>query len=188
MTLRLTFATVTLFALSLLPTAAGEPEATYQEMVKCSGITDSATRLACYDALMPRVRAALAAGPAQLSREDQTSLFGLTLPDIFGSSEPTSPQAFGANDLPAPPPEPGTPQPVDSITATVTDFATTPTGKFIVFLDNGQVWRQQDSDRGTIHFKHTMSENHVTISRGMLGSYVLSLNGSNRVFKVTRVK
>jgi hypothetical protein len=188
MNLRLTLAAVA--AVSLLPLAvlAAEPEATYREMTKCSAIADAPTRLACYDALMPRIRAALAAGPAELSRSDQTSLFGLTLPDIFGSSEPTSPQEFGANDMPQPPQPAGVPEPIDSISGTVTDYATTPLGKFVVFLDNGQVWRQQESDAGTAHFKSKAGENKVVISRGMLGSYVLQLNGSNKVFKVNRVK
>jgi hypothetical protein len=191
MNLRLTLTPMILgltLTLSSPAAFAAEPEATYQELAKCSAIPDASTRLACYDALMPRIRAALAAGPAELSRSDQTSLFGLTLPDIFGSSTPQAPQEFGANDMPQPPPPPGVPQPLDSITATVTEYATTPLGKFIVFLDNGQVWRQQESDGGTIHFKTKPGENKVTISRGVLGSYVLQLNGSNKIFKVNRVK
>jgi hypothetical protein len=187
MHVRLTILTAAVFGLSAVPAAAAEPEATFQELQKCSGVQEPAQRLACYDSLMPRVRAALAAGPGDLSRDDQTTLFGLNL-DIFGSSQARTPEQFGANDLPARPDSSvqGSARPIESITANVTEFATTPTGKFIVFLDNGQVWRQQQSDTGNARFKS--SGNVVTISYGMLGSYTLQLNGSNKVFKVNRVK
>lgn len=187
MNFRLVIASAAILGCSVLTASAVEPEATFQELQKCSGLQEPAARLACYDALMPRVRAALAAGPGELSRSDQTTLFGLNL-DIFGSSQARTPEQFGANDLPAPPDSSvqGSARPIDSITANVTEFATTPTGKFIVFLDNGQVWRQQQSDSGTARFKSR--ENKVLISYGALGSYTLQLNGSNKVFKVNRVK
>lgn len=192
MNLRLTLAAATIACLTLAPTYAAEPVDTYTELAKCSGVADSTQRLACYDALAPRIRAALANGAAELSREDQTTLFGLNLSGIFGSSEATTPQQFGASDLPAPPPREGTPgasiQPINSITAKLTDFALTPTGKFIVFLDNGQVWRQQDSDAATAHFRHTPGDNTVVIEKGSLGSFQLSLNGGNKLYRVNRVK
>jgi hypothetical protein len=187
MNFRLVFASTAILACSVLTSSAAEPEATFQELQKCSGIQDPAPRLACYDALMPRVRAALAAGPGELTQSDQTTLFGLNL-DIFGSSQARTPEQFGANDLPARPDASvqGSARPIESITANVTEFATTPSGKFIVFLDNGQVWRQQQADTGNARFKS--KDNKVVISYGMLGSYTLQLNGSNKVFKVNRVK
>jgi hypothetical protein len=178
--------TVALAGLAVGAARAAEPQATFEAMEKCGRVQDPAQRLACYDGLMPRVRAALAAGPEALSREDQTSLFGLDFSGLFGSSEATTPEQFGADNLPRPEPAPGAARPIESISATVTEHASTPTGKFIVFLDNGQVWRQLQSDTGTARFKNR--DNKVLISRGMLGSYELQLNGSNKTFKVNRVK
>ena len=77
---------------------------------------------------------------------------------------------------------------VDSISATLTDYSFTPFHKFIIFLNNGQVWRQIQGDSEIAHFSRAAADNTVTIERGTLGSYNLRINDSNKVFKVTRVK
>ena len=77
---------------------------------------------------------------------------------------------------------------LESISAGVSDYAYTPLGKFIVFLDNGQVWRQIPGDADRAMFRKTAKDNAVTISRGFVGSYNMTINGSAKVFKVTRVK
>jgi hypothetical protein len=189
MNVRLTIVAAVILGYSAFPALAAEPQATFEELQKCSGLQDATQRLRCYDALMPRVRAALAKGPEELSRDDQATLFGFNFSDIFGSSggAASTPQTFGSNDLPQPEPAVGSARAIESITAIVKEHAMTPTGKFIVFLDNGQVWRQQQGDTGTARFRSSR-ENKVVISHGMLGSYTLQLNGSNQVFKVNRVK
>ena len=77
---------------------------------------------------------------------------------------------------------------VDSITAGVSEFAYNPFGRFIVFLDNGQVWKQIEGDVDRAVFPKLGKDNKVTISRGFIGSYNLTINDSAKVFKVTRVK
>ena len=67
----------------------------------------------------------------------------------------------------------------------MTDYSFNPFGKFIVFLDNGQVWREIDSDPA--HFSKG-GTNTVTIERGMMSSYNMHINGGNHTYKVTRVK
>ncbi len=80
-----------------------------------------------------------------------------------------------------PPPE------LDSITATVQDYSFNPYGKFIVVLDNGQIWQQLESDSDIAHFMKSQ-KNTVTISRGFIGSYNLVVNDSSVLFKVRRLK
>jgi hypothetical protein len=72
--------------------------------------------------------------------------------------------------------------------AGVTEYAYTPFGKFIVFLDNGQVWRQAEGDADHAIFHKIAKDNRVTISRGALGSYNLKVNDSDKIFKVDRAK
>ncbi len=114
---------------------------------------------------------------------------------MFGSApaQQTTPDKFGSEALQATPPpqqpaaeEPPPPEAIDSITAKVTEYSYTPFGKFIIFLDNGQVWRQVegDSDKADFHG----SDNTVAISRAVLGSYALSINSSSKTFKVKRIK
>ncbi|HWA04891.1 MAG TPA: hypothetical protein VG819_15335 [Rhizomicrobium sp.] len=180
----------------LLPAGAqaGRRDEVLSAMDHCATIADKDQRLACFDQLSSQVKAALAeapmAGPPTL--EQQKSWFGFDLGDIFGGTAPsrqTTPEQFGSENLPAPPPkegEPPPPEPLESITADVTEYAYTPVGKFVVFLEGGQVWRQLEADSGRANFRR--SGNTVTISRGLIGSYNMQINGSNAVFKVKRVK
>ena len=202
-----------LFGLGLGATPAMAAVDTMQALVKCSQIADAGQRLTCYDGVMPKVRAELAPAPQDLSKDDQVSLFGLNLSDIFGPARQATPQQFGQERVKEPqapaaaapvgptaptappaqvaiaqPAAPARPQPVERISAAVTDYSLTPIGRFVVFLDNGQVWRQLDADTTRALFKRAAADNKVTISRGAFGSYNLQLNESNALFKVTRVK
>ena len=101
-----------------------------------------------------------------------------------------TPQQFGGENLPPPPPKEGEappPGPLDSITANVTDYAINPRGKFVVFLEGGEVWQEVQGDPDPAMFRKS-GGNTVTISRGMLGSYNLQINDSKKVFKVKRLK
>ena len=167
---------------------------------KCAAITDSQSRLACYDDLARSVSTAppamhiaaptaptapaIAAAPAP---EKKDSGFG----NILGGSAPqTTPQQFGSERLPQElaPQEAEKPEEIESITATLTEYAKNPFGKFIVFLDNGQIWRQLQGDSGEARFNRNAKDNKVTITRAFLGSYSLLLNDSAKIFKVERIK
>jgi hypothetical protein len=149
----------------------------------CATIADDHTRLACYDALAPRVKDAVAVPPATLpnnrppSTEEQKSWFGFDLGDLFGAApaQQTTAAQFGSDKLPATHAKEDTAAAqVDSISAGVTDVAYTPFGKFIVFLDNGQVWRQIEGDSDHAIFRKPAKANKITISRGFIGSYNLT--------------
>jgi len=115
--------------------------------------------------------------------------------DVFGvsPSHQTTPETFGSEGLQAPPPPPGTPpsekppEALDSITATVTDYSFNPYGKFVVFLDNGQIWKQLESDSGIKARFEKGGKNTIVISRGLIGSYNANIN-DGPTYKVTRVK
>ena len=177
--------------------AAPAAEDLLESVGRCAAIADDRARLACYDAVAPRVKDALAVPPAALPNnrpptvEEQRSWFGFDLGSLFGGApaRQTTAAQFGSDKLPAThATEETAPAEVDSIAAGVTDVAYTPFGKFIVFLDNGQVWRQIEGDSEQAIFKRPARANRVTISRGFIGSYNLIIDGSNRMYKVTRVK
>jgi hypothetical protein len=178
-----------------LPVAsqAGVRDDVLRAMDQCAAVADKDQRLACFDQLAPQVKAALAetpmAGPPTI--EQQKSWFGFDFGNIFGTApqQQTTAAQFGSENLPPPPPkegEPPPPGPIDSITANVSDYAFNPTGKFVIFLEGGEVWQQIQGDPERAVFKK--HDNAVLISRGVMGSYNLQLNGSNRVFKVHRIK
>jgi hypothetical protein len=164
---------------------------------KCAGVTNDQARLACYDALVRPAQEALARPPEPQeashppTKEEQKSWFGFDISNLFGSApaQQTTPEQFGSERTAATQKKVEQAQAeVDSISAAVTDYAYTPFGKFIVFLDNGQVWRQLEGDADKAIFRKTPSDNKVTIERGFIGSYNLMINGSSRLFKVVRVK
>lgn len=74
-----------------------------------------------------------------------------------------------------------------TIVARIVAHTKTSTGRFVITLDNNQVWQQIDGDSAAAAFRQP-GMNRVKISRGALGSYNLVLNDSGSLFKVKRVK
>ena len=196
MHLRLLCGVAVVFACASSVLAASRDDV-LEALGKCAAVTDDKARLACYDALAPHVKEALATPPAQLppghepTKEEQESWFGFDLSGLFGASpsEQTTPQQFGSERLPETrAKEDVAAEEVESISSGVTEYAYTPFGKFIVFLDNGQVWRQLEGDADHAVFHKAAKDNRVTISRGAIGSYNLRINDSDKIFKVSRAK
>ena len=191
MNLRRSTAALVLFMAAPLVTHADPREDALHALDACAATTDEHARVVCYDRIAPQLKAALGA-PHPPTEAEQKSWFGFDIGNIFGSgpAQQTTPQQFGSENLPAPPPPPGEPPPpgpIDSITAKVTNYAMDPFGKFVIFTDNDQVWQQLQGDSEHAIF-HKGGGDTVTISRGVLGSYNLQINDSNKVFKVKRIK
>jgi len=138
------------------------------------------------------VASAAPASPPPPTEQEQESWFGRNIGSLFGTApdQQTSPEKFGADTLPEKQQQASAhvPKVIDSITVKLADYAFTPTGKFIVFLDNGQVWRQLGGDDGKAHFRKAAKDNSVRISRGIMGTYDLRLNDTGLIFKVVRVQ
>jgi hypothetical protein len=198
-------AILTVFLFAVLPAHAGDDLAT--AISKCAALNDNTARLVCYDKIAGRPTTievtpqtqVQAAPPAQTAasappaKNEGESWFGIA--DWFGSDKAspavqTTPKQFGSENLPSPPVAPGTPtpsEPLDHITATLSDFAYNPYGRFVAFLDNGQIWQQLEADTGQARFSKSKKD-QVTISRGLIGSYNLVIEGHNGLYKVKRIK
>jgi hypothetical protein len=117
---------------------------------------------------------------------DPTSWFGKDNPRATSDK----PADFGSETMPqttSAAGEPAEPAPLDEIRATVTAATYTRDGHFTVTLGNGQVWQQIEGDTGVARFKNKGGD-VVTISRGVLGSYNLVVEGHNLLFKVRRLR
>ena len=57
-------------------------------------------------------------------------------------------------------------------------------GKWIITLENGQVWRQTDSK----HFNFGNSEQWIVVSRGVAGGFFLGEPERNKRIRVKRVR
>jgi hypothetical protein len=172
---------------------AASRDETLEAVAKCATLVDDKLRLGCYDSLAPRIRDALGTPPEALAHnptaEEQKSWFGFDIAGLFGQDKPpqTSPQQFGQENVEKPVPAAPEMDEINSISAKVTDYSFHDE-KFIVFLDNGQVWEQLNGDSGVARFKSNAKDNTVTISRGFLKSYNLKVNDDNSYYKVKRIK
>ena len=136
---------------------------------QCSSIADPTARLACYDAAQP---------PRS------------TAPPNRGTSR--YPEFNSSPQVQAPVPAPGTASGSKTairgrLVAAVVNYNLSPSGRFTIVLDNGQIWKQVDSDDGVAQFRKE-GRNVVAITKGFLWSYDLKLNAMSAVFKVTRIK
>lgn len=73
------------------------------------------------------------------------------------------------------------------VTAAVVEAGETALGKALLVLDNGQVWRQRDSDRNRIRLS-SKQKYTVTIKAGMISGYRIHINELGRTFVAERVQ
>ena len=179
--------TIFIFAVSLAGRAA---ELTLEI---CAAIEDPGKRYACYDKLAGR-------SPADTAKTGDTAKAGDKAPgasykvkpeaDVIAPAAPAvtknapavettkdSEAAFGLKNK-AKEDKP------DKLQLKWTSKKKDARGKWIIFLENGQVWRQTDTRR--IDF--TNSEQWVVVSRGFAGGFLLAEPGSHNRIRVKRVK
>jgi hypothetical protein len=173
-------------------------------VLRCSGTSDKAQRLACYDSAAVRVPGALrapspppvaaptAAVPAPVVRRRHSSGF---LDNIFGPGGPNrAPQTtvaqFGsesiANGGSHAYPNPMDNDTIDEITARLSNYEVS-SGFLVATLDNGQIWRQV-SGEPVGHLSRPAASYVVTVSRGGAGAYSMKLSHFGRTLAVRRIQ
>ena len=175
-------------------------------MLRCSGTSDKAQRLACYDSAVVRVPGALTA-PAPAAAPQAASAAPMVaapapvrrvrkgfLSGIFGSTPSRAPQTtvaqFGIESI-ADGGRQSEPGPIDGdafdkITARLVSYDVEG-GFMTVNLDNGQSWRQTSGEPvGTL--RDAAARYTVTISRGSAGSYIMKLSHFGRQLSVRRLR
>jgi septal ring-binding cell division protein DamX len=153
--------------LFVVPTAAAAQTSADLAFTQCGTIADANARLACYDAARDQ------------SKATHWPEFGASPSTSAQSAPPQAAPPSVARALPTPA--------AGKLVAAVARYNLSPRGHFTLVLDDGEIWRQSDSDDGVAQFKQR-GRNTVQISKGFWGSYDLRLNGANIVFKVTRIK
>lgn len=189
------YALTTAAALTLSVSAAPAQNPVPSGLQACSAIKDHAARLDCFDKLAASQQSHVKAAPAAVKSTPvkpapakQSAQSTATIPTVPAAQK--TPAQFGSELLPLPKSansksaakDTGA---LDHISETVSAVKYSLHKKFIITLANGQVWRQLDSDDDHARFPHNA---HITIVRGIVGGYNLSVGDSNKVFKVRRVK
>jgi len=194
---------VALLATSSLAAAASQDLA--ERVAACARERDDTARLACFDRLTEKPAAAASTSapapqaPAAVKTADvpaaraaaATATAAGTAAGAAGAAAPSTKNGvedFGVQgsevarqrDVEAQK-QPGAPEKVDRINASVTALATRGHGEMVVTLDNGQVWAQKQAQYIPIKVG-----DQVTILAGALHSYRLIASG--HATPVTRIQ
>jgi hypothetical protein len=199
--LALAAATVFVFSAARAQTEQGLASA----ILNCAAVADEKAQLACYNGIAVQLKTAQASAPAatldarplaapqdvaQVPKQEGGSWYNPST--WFGSNETPrparpivgSPRNFGSENMPEPS---SGPQPLDHITAKVASATYNYFRRFTLTLDNGQVWRQNESDTRVARFDDNGTET-VTISRGFLNAFSLAIAGQYGTYQVKRIK
>ena len=174
---------ISLFAVSLSGQAAT------LSLESCAAIEHPVERLACYDTLAGRLPAdtAKASGTAPSAVDPVAPKADVIMPAAPAltptvpavESTPDSEAIFGLEHKQKPEEE----RPYE-LQLKWTKKKKDAYGKWIIILENGQVWLQTDSTR----FSFSNSEQWVVVSRGVLGSFFLGEPERKKRIRVKRVK
>tara|TARA_R110000824_G_scaffold65622_8_gene170779 strand:+ start:320 stop:889 length:570 start_codon:yes stop_codon:yes gene_type:complete len=152
-------------ALTVLP-------AIYTDLIACKDIAEPTARLACFDAKVTALQTAQTTNQVVIAdreqvREARRGLFGLTLPRIklFDGDGDEGDQ-------------------IEEIDGIVKSARTFRSGKWVIRLEDGAVWQQTDTPRGSM--RDPKSGDSITIKRAALGSFMAKVN-DGRAFKVKRI-
>ena len=182
-------------------------------LLRCSGTSDKAQRLVCYDSAVVRIPGALHAPAAPIAapvaaanaptppmpatapvaaHRPRSSGFiaGRFGPDGPKRSPQTTVAQFGsesiANGGQRAYPIPMDEDTIDDITGRLVSYDLS-TGYLVATLDNGQIWRQVGGDP-VGHLERPAAGYAATISRGGAGAYDMKLSHFSRTLAVRRIR
>lgn len=150
------------------PTGQQEPQ-TLTRLMACRSISDSAARLACYDAAAGEIDSARQQGDLVVIDRAQAEE---TRRQLFGFEVPTLPRLFGGEAQPD----------IESIETTLQSASRASETRWVFRLADGSVWRQIDSD--PVRFQNRAGQ-EVRVRKASLGSFLLTV-GNSRAVRVRR--
>jgi hypothetical protein len=161
--------------------SAESSTAAIDALLACSVNPDMSSRLACFDreiAPLAAARTRSAASPAPpvappppLQRQPKVTPPPTDSASSFGAENLSTPQSALKSQV---------------LHAHISELKSAGTGRFLVTLDNGQIWRHEDAYLGG----YLKEGEAVTLSKGALGAYRLTRDEgqSKNWIRVTRVR
>ncbi|MHA7872094.1 MAG: hypothetical protein ACX939_07080 [Hyphococcus sp.] len=152
-----------------------------QRLNSCGAIENDDVRLECFDALVVDI--------AQI--QSIASAASVEPPANAAIVDEDPEESFGQEDLASTKEEKKKRrEQTKSITVPAIDIARNDRGKYIVILENGQIWRQLKADTARLLVPRTAENETITVSikRKMLGGHSLSIEGDRRSIRVERIK
>lgn len=189
---------VSLAAVSLAA-AQDEPEyeAGIDATIECLEIADPAERLSCLEAAtqnLSAIRNTDREETVALEKQRREETFGLTERQAWQETEPPKQKAevdLGAEQVAKEEKKQKKKQkePPVEVTSRIVAVRANHAGKVTLALENGQIWRQPDSDTPRIVLRDPNDRVYTArIKRGGLGSYKLTVAELGRTIRVRRIK
>jgi len=180
------FVTASVLALSVAQTAGGAELA--DALIDCRALASAVARLDCYDQLADTQTAttnqATQTGTVERAAPTAAAIETAATATMESTADASQEAFFGKNEAEirkSARESAGTTE-IDQMDARVSEVRKSATGKAIITLDNGQVWKQIDSSRLRLS-----SDDQVTIRRASLGSFMLYKTGSKSLMRVKRI-
>ena len=148
--------------------ASAQADGLKSDLLACKALEKDKKRLKCLDAV--------------LSSIDE----GTVLSDASDNVEQNPDDDFGAIDLAKE--REKTRKTPKVLTASLVEIARNNRGKYVIILDNGQIWRQLRADTSRLLIPRNESGQEVTIKRRSLGAHTFSFASDKRSIRVERIK
>jgi len=145
------------------------------DMLECAKITEDIGRLACFDAVVKNtqttVKAKIIKNKVEKEQEEianfgKGQLRASPVKEIREKQRKIEDKAL------------------KKITLKVRKFTYTASNRFVLFMENGQVWKQKDSGR----IRLPKGEFSVMIKKGLIGGYNMIVPTKKQLIKVERLK
>ncbi|QMW21544.1 hypothetical protein [Sandaracinobacteroides saxicola] len=189
--MRFAIMTVMLLAGPLMVVQASAQTIDSAPLLACVAKVEAAERLACYDRVVAGVsaeaRAAVARREAEAAKVKALAeaAAAKAAAERTAALEAEKKAAFGRETLPAAI-RPDNPEgKLENLTAKLQELlVNSTTGRAVFVLDNGMMWRQTEG----LEFPPVRVGSEVRLSRGMMGSYLLTIPKVGRSVKVVRLR
>ncbi len=152
------------------------------EILECRAIAEDIERLRCFDNTTESAAENIASAGAEPGGDRPSAV-------QVASDESQSPDdSFGAEDLAQKRSKEQESAP-KALHAKLVGLRFTNAGRYIITLDNGQVWRQITGDTDNLRLPRATGDGiPIIIKKGLLGSHKLRPASSKRSIRVERVK
>lgn len=165
--------TILALVMLLAPLASAQTEAELEDLFSCLEEIESSKRLSCYDAAVVDLHAERRAVVSSLGDTEEPPLAATENTEANNTQSAVSSSSSSAEVI-----TPG------RIMRSVTNVRRE-SGKVIVTLDNGQIWRQTDNTNLYRSLRNTIEQ--AEIKRGRFGGTWIKLDGG-RGFRAQRIR
>ena len=173
----------------MIASAAAQPSETeaVDSAIACLQIADDGERLKCLDAAAKTLSVTRIVREEQAAQieENERKSFGLNGNDLADASD--TPENFGSENIDEVRREKEAKR-LKSIQSKVVEFSINSLKVATVSLENGQVWRQLDSDDKVLRFGKKDRLYTAKVKRGAMGNYMLTVEELHTTIRVRRIK